>query len=65
VWGPEELAAEPAWIGLNGSPTRVVKIVTPQAARHGKTLVAKDAAAIEQAADSLIAFLKEKRVILP
>jgi electron transfer flavoprotein beta subunit len=65
TWGPDELEVEPGWIGLNGSPTRVVKIETPQAARHGEIFFAKDAATIEQAAVRLIAFLEEKRLIQP
>jgi electron transfer flavoprotein beta subunit len=63
TWSPDDLEVEPGWIGLNGSPTRVVKIETPQAARHGEILIAKDAASIEQAAVRLVAFLKEKRLI--
>jgi electron transfer flavoprotein beta subunit len=36
VWGPEEISLDAEEIGLNGSPTRVVKIFTPERRGAGK-----------------------------
>jgi electron transfer flavoprotein beta subunit len=63
VWGPEEIGADPACLGLKGSPTRVVKISTPQVARHGEMLTPKDDRQLEAAVDRLIEFLQEKQIV--
>ena len=63
VWGPDEIAAKPEFLGLKGSPTRVVKISTPQVARHGELLTPKDEKQVEAAVDQLIGFLQEKEII--
>ena len=36
VWGPADIEAKAEWLGLKGSPTRVVKIAKPQVARQGE-----------------------------
>ena len=60
VWGPEEIEANPEWIGLKGSPTRVVKIQKSKVSRDGKIITARKQEELKQAADQLINFLIEK-----
>lgn len=60
-WGPEDIDAEKNKIGLNGSPTRVVKIDKPKIARNGKIFTVKDERDIEKAIDLFIDFLQKKR----
>ena len=51
-------------IGLNASPTRVVKIETPQVTRKGRIIaVSNDTESISEACEELMEFLKEKRLI--
>jgi electron transfer flavoprotein beta subunit len=38
VWSAQDIGAEPGKIGLKGSPTRVVKLTTPQHKRQGQFL---------------------------
>ena len=48
------------YLGLKGSPTRVVKIETPQIARQGKRVVVKNEEDLSRAADEFIRFLEER-----
>lgn len=63
VWGPEEIDARHEALGLNGSPTRVVKISSPQIARNGEIAKPKDEHEIETAVDGLIQFLQTKEIV--
>lgn len=63
IWGPEEIEADPMCVGLNGSPTRVVKIQSPQVTRSGTLLNAKTQGEMEQAAEKLISYLQEKNLL--
>ncbi|MFA4907986.1 MAG: electron transfer flavoprotein subunit beta/FixA family protein [archaeon] len=63
VWGPAEIDALTENIGLQGSPTRVVKISSPQVARNGEVIQPKDEREIETAVDGLIHFLQSKEII--
>ena len=63
IWGPEEIDAKAEYLGLKGSPTRVVKISKPQVARNGELLQPKDEKQIEEAVDQLIAFLEKKEIL--
>lgn len=63
LWGPEDIDANPDWIGLNGSPTRVVKIYKPTVMRQGELIKVKDPADVELATDHLIEFLKLRRLL--
>jgi len=63
VWGPTDIDARAKNLGLKGSPTRVVKISTPQVTRNGKLLAPKDEKEIESAVDQLIEFLQEKEIV--
>ena len=60
AWGPEEIDADPACIGRQGSPTRVVKIDKPQVARQGERMVAKEPEDVERAAQRVVALLQER-----
>ena len=50
-------------VGLNGSPTRVVKIFRPSVARECEKLAPMDEQAMDEAADRLVAFLQEKELL--
>ncbi len=63
VWGLEDLGVEEDEVGLNGSPTRVVKIFRPSVARECEKLTPMDEQAMDEAADRLVAFLQEKKLL--
>ena len=63
VWGPEQIDANPEWIGLNGSPTRVVKISKPKLTRKGEVVRIKDPADTGKAVDRLVHLLHERQLI--
>jgi len=62
VWGPNEIEANMDWIGLKGSPTRVVKINTPKLIRTGNLVTVKSSEDIEKAAKAFIKFLKDREL---
>ena len=62
TWGPDDIGAKEEWIGLKGSPTRVVKIFSPKLSRKGKLLEAKSPLEIETAAAAFIQFLKDREI---
>ena len=63
AWGPDEIDAEPAKLGLKGSPTRVVKIFRPKITRQCRMLRAGDEQAIGAAADALVEFLRQRELV--
>lgn len=63
VWGPGDLQADPALIGLSGSPTRVVRIHHPQVTRKGEKIMIKEQQDIEKAAQSIIDFMKQRNIL--
>ena len=63
VWGAKDIEADPACIGLAGSPTRVVKIETPSVTRHCTVVHAGDDASITDAVDALFLFLEERNLL--
>ena len=63
VWTAKDMETDSAKLGLNGSPTRVVKIFRPTVARQCEKLPAGDDAAIAAAADKVVAFLQKKELI--
>lgn len=65
VWKPADIGARVEWLGLKGSPTRVVKIDKPQVARQGELIRIKDPADVERAATQLVEFLQERQLIVP
>jgi len=63
VWGPSEIEAREEWLGLKGSPTRVVKIEKPQVARQGELIRIKEAEDVDRAVDVISARLREWRIV--
>jgi electron transfer flavoprotein beta subunit len=63
TWGPADLEADPANIGLKGSPTRVVRIHHPQVTRSGDLITVKDPADVDKAASRIVEFMKQRNVL--
>jgi len=63
VWTAETVEAEPGFTGLDGSPTRVVKIHRPKVARECRKVVATDEETTNEAVDGLIELLESKDLI--
>lgn len=63
VWSVEDLDVDADKLGLNGSPTRVVKIFRPKVVRQCRMLEAGDEASIETAAEQVVEFLKQQQLI--
>lgn len=63
VWGPDELQLPGDKTGLDGSPTRVVRIFRPKISRAGRKITAADEQAVAAAADQLVAFLQQKGLL--
>ncbi|MFO8149185.1 MAG: electron transfer flavoprotein subunit beta/FixA family protein [Trueperaceae bacterium] len=59
-----DLDLEPGYLGLKGSPTKVVKVATPKVTRGGTLVRALDEDAVADAVDQLLAFL-DARDLLP
>lgn len=59
TWSASDLDVDPARIGLDGSPTKVMRIFTPDFDKKGELL----AGTIEEQVQTLIAKLKDGRVI--
>ena len=58
-----ELDLEPGYLGLKGSPTKVVKVATPKVTRGGSMVRAPDEDAVADAVDALLAFLEERDLL--
>ncbi len=63
VYTAESMPLDESFIGLNGSPTRVVKIQHPKVARNGVLVTATDDEGIETAVDQLLEYLRQKEII--
>jgi electron transfer flavoprotein beta subunit len=63
VLGSEDLELNPDFIGLKGSPTRVVRIDTPRLTRGGRVISALDAESLSLAADEIMDLFREKGII--
>lgn len=63
VLGAAELRVPPEELGLAGSPTRVVRIATPQVVRSGETVEARDDATVATAAIRIVDFLEAQGVL--
>ncbi|MDR3139673.1 MAG: electron transfer flavoprotein subunit beta, partial [Treponema sp.] len=53
----------PEYLGLKGSPTRVVKIDTPKLTRGGRILRAEDDESLRAAVEELALFLEQRGII--
>lgn len=60
---PAQLEINDKNIGLNGSPTQVVKIFRPQVSRHGEKYVIKDETDVANVVEKLVTYLQEKQLI--
>jgi electron transfer flavoprotein beta subunit len=63
VFSGGDLDVNHDYLGLKGSPTRVVKIDTPSVSRGGRIIKALDEESVAQAVDALAALLCEKGII--
>lgn len=63
VWGPEELGLDMAQLGLEGSPTRVVKIFRPKVSRECEKIPVADETTARRAGERLVTFLRERYLI--
>jgi len=62
-WGVADLDIDPARVGLDGSPTRVVKIFRPAVARQCEKVLAGDEQAVQAAVEKLVDFLRTKELM--
>lgn len=58
TWSLHDLSIDAASVGLEGSPTRVVRIFKPTVARQCHKLAARDEASVASAVEELVRFLK-------
>ena len=63
VWDKDDLDVDLSKVGVNGSPTRVVKIFRPKVARQCEKVLAKDDESIKEAVDKLAGFFQHKELI--
>jgi electron transfer flavoprotein beta subunit len=63
TWSAADLGVDCAKIGLEGSPTRVVRIFRPQVARQCQKHLALDEAAVGEAAEKLVEFLRKRNLV--
>ncbi len=63
VFNSDNMPLDPSFLGLKGSPTKVVKIDTPKVTRGGRTAFAGDDEAVGAAVGQLIGFLQEKGLV--
>ena len=63
VFSADDLDINHEYLGLQGSPTRVVKIDTPSVSRGGKVVKVRDEESLGQAMDELMKVLAEKGLV--
>ena len=63
VWGRDDLDTDLSKVGVNGSPTRVVKIFRPKVTRQCEKVLAKDDESMKEAVDKLAGYLQHKELI--
>ncbi|MBN2859856.1 MAG: electron transfer flavoprotein subunit beta/FixA family protein [Sphaerochaetaceae bacterium] len=63
VWTADELKAEESFLGLKGSPTRVVRIGTPSVIRDATVVQASGEYSLKSAVSQLLDFLDEKGLL--
>ncbi len=63
IWAAGDLDVEKDRLGLEGSPTRVVKIFRPTVTRQCEKVTATDEKSVAEAVDKLVAFLQKKELI--
>ena len=63
VWDNEQVRADESRLGLDGSPTKVVRIIRPKVAREGTRIVVKDEETALGAIDQIVTFLEERGMV--
>ena len=63
LYDAKNMDLDPSYLGLKGSPTKVVKVATPKVTRSGTVIGAHDEAGVTAAVDKLIAFLDERDLL--
>ena len=63
VYTAADLEAEPAYLGLKGSPTKVSRIFYPKVTRGGETVKAADEAGVDLAVERLVDFLADRDLV--
>ena len=63
VWSKNNMELNELELGLNGSPTRVVKIIHPKVTRGGTVVKANDEKSLNEAVSRMIKFMREKELI--
>ncbi len=63
IFTAEKMNLKPESLGLNGSPTKVVKIDFPTVTRGGTVVKVEGETGVEEAVDKLLDFLKRKELI--
>ena len=63
TWSASDLDADQAFMGLRGSPTRVVKIATPKVSRQCRMVKVEDDDSLIEAVDQLFTFLEERDLL--
>jgi electron transfer flavoprotein beta subunit len=63
VWVPKDVDLDASKLGLDGSPTRVVKIFKPKVVRQCQKVVAGDEQAVAASADALVKFLQSRALL--
>lgn len=60
TWSAADLGADPSRVGLAGSPTRVIKVFTPEQRRAGEII---EGATVQEKVRTLVAKLKETHLV--
>jgi electron transfer flavoprotein beta subunit len=63
VYSAESMDLKPEYLGLKGSPTRVVSINTPKITRSGRSITVTDDISLNEAIDAIIDLLETKGVL--
>ena len=63
VWDAQAIQADSRYIGLKGSPTKVVKIDVPKVSRNCILAKVEDDVSLKKGVDQLMAFLEEKDLL--
>lgn len=63
VWSKSNMELNELELGLNGSPTRVVRITHPKVTRKGTILKVSDEKSLNEAVNRMIKFMREKELI--
>ncbi|MDR1379478.1 MAG: electron transfer flavoprotein subunit beta/FixA family protein [Synergistaceae bacterium] len=64
IYTAQDVELNPDYVGLKGSPTKVVKIDTPKVTRNSKVMTAQDDISIKVAVDEFLDLI-EKKGLLP